>query len=303
MRSMIPSASTSVKNAFANGEASVRARTFSQSICSRSARAHSRTLLKSGSCSVSAISFDTITSSSVDTLMRSAITSPTGARSMISSVIGPLAGLKIRSTSAPFSCHVLYNQPSGGRSVFQPALSNASSACSASCGRRRKSTSCSLFGPPRAHADRPPPSTNGISACCRIPAEAFMASISSSKDDSGTVRQFPFRPAVQHAGVIRIAAAGDLHASEATRERIERAFATVSEEADVILLAGDLTTTGEPEQAQVVADACKAIDVPVFAVLGNHDLHENRPDEIRTVLEAADVHLLDRSWRTCEIAG
>ena len=53
--------------------------------------------------------------------------------------------------------------------------------------------------------------------------------------------------------MIRIAAAGDLHASEATRERVERAFATVAEEADVILLAGDLTTTGEPEQAQVIA--------------------------------------------------
>src|SRR3954467_13077258 len=105
------------------------------------------------------------------------------------------------------------------------------------------------------------------------------------------------------AGVIRIAAAGDLHASEATRERIERAFATVSEEADVILLAGDLTTTGEPEQAQVVADACKAIDPPVFAVFGNHDLHANRPDEIRQVLQDASVHLLDRSWQTCEIAG
>jgi len=102
-----PSSSTSVKNAFANGDASVRARTVSQSICSRSARAASSTLEKSGSCSVIAMSFDTITSSSVDTLMRSAITSETGARSMISPVIGPLAGLKMRSTSAPFSCHVL----------------------------------------------------------------------------------------------------------------------------------------------------------------------------------------------------
>ncbi len=103
--------------------------------------------------------------------------------------------------------------------------------------------------------------------------------------------------------VIRIAAAADLHASEATRERVERAFATVAEEADVILLAGDLTTTGEPEQAQVVADACKAIDIPVFAVFGNHDVHANRPDEIRAVLEDANVHLLDRTWQSCEIEG
>ena len=103
--------------------------------------------------------------------------------------------------------------------------------------------------------------------------------------------------------MIRIAAAGDLHASEATRERVETAFATVADEADVILLAGDLTTTGEPEQAQVVADACRGLGVPVFAVYGNHDLHANRADDIRAVLEEAGVHMLDRSWRTCDIAG
>ena len=103
--------------------------------------------------------------------------------------------------------------------------------------------------------------------------------------------------------MIRIAAAGDLHASEATRERVERAFATVAEEADVILLAGDLTTTGEPEQAQVVADACRGLDVPVFAVLGNHDFHAGRTEDICAVVEEAGVHVLDRSWRTCEIAG
>jgi Icc-related predicted phosphoesterase len=103
--------------------------------------------------------------------------------------------------------------------------------------------------------------------------------------------------------MIRIAAAGDLHASEATRERVERAFETVAEEADVILLAGDLTTTGEPEQAQVVADACRGLDLPVFAVYGNHDLHAGRAAEIRAVLEEANIHLLDRAWRTCDIAG
>src|SRR5262249_37433258 len=93
--------------------------------------------------------------------------------------------------------------------------------------------------------------------------------------------------------VIRIAAAGDLHASEATRERVERAFAHVAAECDVILLAGDLTTTGEPEQARVVADACRDLDVPVFAVLGNHDFHAGRPDELAALIADAGVHVLD----------
>src|SRR6195256_2471087 len=101
--------------------------------------------------------------------------------------------------------------------------------------------------------------------------------------------------------MIRVAAAGDLHASEATRERVERAFEHVAEEADVILLAGDLTTTGEPEQAHVVADACRDLGVPVFAVLGNHDFHAGRADVVRAVVEEAGVHVLERSWCNCKI--
>jgi len=103
--------------------------------------------------------------------------------------------------------------------------------------------------------------------------------------------------------MIRIAAAGDLHASEATRERVEHAFDTVAAESDVILLAGDLTTTGEPEQAAVLADACRGLPIPVFAVLGNHDHHAGRAPDIRALLEEAGVHVLERTWRTCEIAG
>jgi uncharacterized protein len=103
--------------------------------------------------------------------------------------------------------------------------------------------------------------------------------------------------------VVRIAAAGDLHASEVTRERVEHAFAVVAEESDVVLLAGDLTTTGEPEQARVVADACRDLPVPVFAVLGNHDFHAGRAGDIVAILEEAGIHVLDRSWRTCTIDG
>jgi Icc-related predicted phosphoesterase len=104
-------------------------------------------------------------------------------------------------------------------------------------------------------------------------------------------------------GVIRIAAAGDVHASEATRERVESAFARVESEADVILLAGDLTTTGETEQARVLADACRDVSIPVFAVLGNHDYHAGRAADVSALLAEAGVHMLERSATTCEVAG
>ena len=57
--------------------------------------------------------------------------------------------------------------------------------------------------------------------------------------------------------MVRIAAAGDVHASDETRDRIEAAFATLEREVDLVLLAGDLTTHGEVEQAEVLADACR----------------------------------------------
>jgi Icc-related predicted phosphoesterase len=95
---------------------------------------------------------------------------------------------------------------------------------------------------------------------------------------------------------IRIAAAGDVHASEAHRARLEQAFGELAGDVDLVLLAGDLTTHGEPGQARVLADACRRLDgTPVYAVLGNHDHHEARGDEIAAVLEGADVVVLDRA--------
>ncbi len=103
--------------------------------------------------------------------------------------------------------------------------------------------------------------------------------------------------------MIRVAAAADIHASDVSRERVERAFAELEGEADVVLLAGDLTTSGEPEQAEVIAAACRGLDVPIFAVLGNHDHHAERTEELEEVLGDAGVRLLERECATCEMDG
>lgn len=93
--------------------------------------------------------------------------------------------------------------------------------------------------------------------------------------------------------MVRIAAAGDVHASEATRERIEQVFAAVESEADVILLAGDLTAHGDPAQAEILADACRDLSIPVCAVLGNHDLHLGFGPQVAAVLASAGIRVLD----------
>ena len=100
---------------------------------------------------------------------------------------------------------------------------------------------------------------------------------------------------MKNGRLIRIAAAGDIHASEATREQVASAFASLGAAVDLVLLAGDLTTCGDPEEAAVLADACKGSEIPVCAVLGNHDWHLNRTHEVVAVLTDAGVRVLERS--------
>lgn len=102
---------------------------------------------------------------------------------------------------------------------------------------------------------------------------------------------------------LRIAAAGDIHCSEAHRPEIAEAMASLEGTADLVLLAGDLTTHGEPEQAAVLADACAPLALPVIAVLGNHDWHANRRDELVAVLHSGGIQVLDREWTTCAAGG
>jgi uncharacterized protein len=104
------------------------------------------------------------------------------------------------------------------------------------------------------------------------------------------------------ASLLRIAAAGDIHCSRDNREAIRASFAAL-EDVDLVLLAGDLTAHGEPEEAAVLADACRGLSVPVVTVLGNHDWHLNRAAEIASVLEEAGIRVLERSSATCEVSG
>ena len=69
------------------------------------------------------------------------------------------------------------------------------------------------------------------------------------------------------------------------------------------MLFRSLTTCGEPKEARVLADACGDLEIPVIAVLGNHDWHLDRADEISAVLSDAGVIVLDRASTVIETAG
>ncbi len=104
---------------------------------------------------------------------------------------------------------------------------------------------------------------------------------------------------------LKIAAMGDLHvrAQEHHATEYRDVFAELSEKADVLLLCGDLTDTGLPEEAERLADNLSAAAIPVFAVLGNHDYHSGNPSEIKKILGAANVFFLDDEPRELQGIG
>lgn len=84
---------------------------------------------------------------------------------------------------------------------------------------------------------------------------------------------------------------------------MEAAFAALDPTVDLILLAGDLTTHGEPAQAAVLAELCREIPQPVLAVLGNHDWHANRTAAVIEALQEGGIEVLDRSEAIVESRG
>ena len=101
--------------------------------------------------------------------------------------------------------------------------------------------------------------------------------------------------------IIRVAAVGDLHCSKASQGVFQPLFAHITEMADILLLAGDLTDLGQPDEARVLAKELAVMRAPVAAVLGNHDFESGKADEVRQILTEAGVTLLDGD--ACEVRG
>jgi uncharacterized protein len=101
---------------------------------------------------------------------------------------------------------------------------------------------------------------------------------------------------------VRLAAAGDLHcAGPEESARALASLAAVAGDVDLILLAGDITESGLPEQAAALADACRRLETTVVAVLGNHEWHACRHDEIVAVLREGGIVVLDGAHHIVEV--
>lgn len=103
------------------------------------------------------------------------------------------------------------------------------------------------------------------------------------------------------AKTVRFAAVGDLHCRSTSAGAYRELFSQASEAADALLLCGDLTDYGLPEEARVLAEELRAATVPVIGVLGNHDFESNAQAEVRAILGAAGMRLLD--GEACEVHG
>jgi Icc-related predicted phosphoesterase len=102
--------------------------------------------------------------------------------------------------------------------------------------------------------------------------------------------------------MVRIAAVGDLHYSKATQGTWQPLFSMIQEQADLLLLCGDLTDYGLAEEGHMLARELEhALKIPIVGVLGNHDYESGHAAEIRAALAQARVQILDGD--SCEVLG
>ncbi len=103
------------------------------------------------------------------------------------------------------------------------------------------------------------------------------------------------------AEVVRLAAVGDIHCTKTSEGTLQPLFSKAAESADVLLLCGDLTDYGLPEEAQILVKELSAARIPTIAVFGNHDYESGKQDEVQQILTDAGVTLLDGN--ACEVQG
>lgn len=94
---------------------------------------------------------------------------------------------------------------------------------------------------------------------------------------------------------MRIAATADLHCRVNSVNLVDDLFPDLSSQADVLVIAGDLTDTGLPEEAAVLAEQLQRLPLPVLAVLGNHDHESGKAAELKKILADHEVIILDGS--------
>ncbi len=103
--------------------------------------------------------------------------------------------------------------------------------------------------------------------------------------------------------MIRIAACGDVHFDKNSAGRLEEHFYKLEMKADLLVIAGDLTQTGHPDEMKALASDLKNCPVPVVAVFGNHDYHMDKLEECASILGSQGVVVLDNGATIIDVNG
>jgi len=94
---------------------------------------------------------------------------------------------------------------------------------------------------------------------------------------------------------MRVAATADLHFSPANQAALRDELSKVRDEADVLVLAGDLTNYGQPAEMEPLVNTLLRLRIPTIAVLGNHDYESGKEQELAKMMSGAGVKVLDGS--------
>ncbi len=92
---------------------------------------------------------------------------------------------------------------------------------------------------------------------------------------------------------MRIAALADLHFTPQVYDRIRDQMNRVRDEADLMVIAGDLTNFGKPQEIESMLNSLVRLRIPIVAVLGNHDYESGCADQLMKMLMAEGIKLLD----------
>jgi Icc-related predicted phosphoesterase len=92
---------------------------------------------------------------------------------------------------------------------------------------------------------------------------------------------------------IRIAAMADIHTKSSDKGILRSTFKEINEKADILLICGDLTDTGDEEEARILGEGLDVLQLPVIGVLGNHDYEKGRQKMIKQILAEHDMTILD----------
>ena len=102
---------------------------------------------------------------------------------------------------------------------------------------------------------------------------------------------------------MRIAAVGDIHYGVEEKGPLHAHLEQLARDADVLLVAGDLTRHGDPAEARELAADLAVLEMPKLVVLGNHDYHSDKEEEICAVLSEVGVRILEGESAVVSVNG